>query len=294
MKVQFLMSCSPVNLKTALADSGNPTVTIEAEYGDNVVPGTLATLAHHGSRAGQAAPCSYPNRFVNKLLRDQETPLTAGLSHFDLDTLGGCAAILGCKPEVSGFWELVEFIDVNGMHKLNQSGADEQNIRRLYAFIAWLDDNKIFSDKDGSVADITDKVIQALEVINKIANDDPVLLKAGDECRANEKKLNDETFIESKDGVGLRVSPVFVNHLYTTPEGTPLKAVVSFKPQVGGVTVSFADPPKGKTAVQILQELFGEKAGGHAAIAGSPRGERLDLIDLVSAYEATVDAVKEN
>ncbi len=297
IQVQFLMSSNPKNLLEALTKTGLPTVTVEAEYGSDVVPGSIATLAHHGPRAGQACPCSYPNNFIRDVGKIGESDLehiqlAGGLSHIDLDTLGGCAAILGCKPDVSGFWELAEFVDVNGEHKISQSGATEENVRRYYAYAAWHEENKTFSNRDGSVSEVTTKVLEALKIIDRIAKDDPELLKAGDEYKANEAKLNAETFIESRDGVGLRVSSQFVNHLYVTPDGALLKAVVTYKPQVGGITISFADAPKGKNAIQILKELFGEEAGGHAGIAGSPRGKRMSFVDFAAAYQSTIEAVK--
>ena len=65
--------------------------------------------------------------------------------------------LLGNKPEVSGFWELAEFVDLNGPHKLGQSGASEENLRRLYAFWAWSRNYRVLSPRDGSVLDVTDK-----------------------------------------------------------------------------------------------------------------------------------------
>lgn len=96
-------------------------VTIEAEYGEVCVQGSELTLAHHGPRSGNPPPCVVPQEEVRAALRrpcwDCEyyapwlcetctglgsyTPqnIQVGLSHLDLDALGGCMAVLGLKPE---------------------------------------------------------------------------------------------------------------------------------------------------------------------------------------------------
>ena len=281
--VRFVLSSNPANLARAIA--GKRSVTVEAEYGKGCVPGTELTMAHHGPRAGQPAPCSYPNGCVS-------TVEVVGLSHSDLDSLGGCAAVIDEKPEADSFWRLAEFVDLNGQHKINKSGASEEDIRRYFAFVAWEEKNKVFPSRDGSVSDVTEHVLTAVGVLKKILKDDPELLKIGDEYRANEVKLNNESFIDSRGGVALRIHPDFVNHLYGTPEGEDVKAIVRFSPVGRTITVSFADPPTGKNAREILQGLFGEKAGGHNSIAGSPREQKMTLEDVLATYNATIEAVK--
>jgi hypothetical protein len=274
----FLMASNPTQLAAAL--DGKASATVEAEYGDGCVSGSVLTMAHHGPRAGQPAPCSYPNS-------SGEGVEVAGLSHFDLDTLGGCMALLGNKPEVAGFWELAEFIDLNGAHKLFQSGASEENIRRLNAFWAWSRNYRVFPNRDGSPSDVTDKVAEGVRIVERVLADDAELLAAGDVYAKAEGELNRSTFVEAKDGVLVRTSSQFVNHLYADPDGKANEAVVSYNTTTGAITVSFADAPKGKSAREIVQSLWGELAGGHAGIAGSPRDKRMGLNDLVAATDAT-------
>ena len=285
LKVRFFMSSNPVTLRNKLAEFKS-TVGIETEYGDEVVEGTL-TMAHHGSRAGQPAPCSYPNGCAD----DAEA---VGLSHLDEDSIGGCAAVTNSKPEAESFWKLVEFVDVNGAHKIKLANASEQDIRRLYAFHAWIERNKVNPNSDGFVSDVTDDVYKAIKNCNKIVQDDLELLTAGDEFRANEIKLNTDSFIKSEGGVIFRRSDMKVNHLYTTPSKEIMNAVVTYKPTNGGITVSFADKPRGLNAINILKKLFGDKAGGHASIAGSPRGVRMEEEDAEIAFQSTIEANKLN
>lgn len=280
--ITFLLSSNPTVLAAAL--EGKASATVEAEYGDAVVEGSVLTMAHHGPRTGQTAPCAYENGCA-------EDVEVVGLSHFDLDTLGGCTAILARKPEGTTFWALAEFIDLNGAHKLHEgiekTGASDEDVAKLFAFWAWSRNFRVFPNRDGSVSDVTNKVIEGCNVLEKIMMGDEALLKAGTVYREAEGKLNADTLVEAKEGVVVRVSSQFTNHLYNLPDGSAHAAVVSFTTTTGAVTVSFADSPKGKNARQIVQELWGELAGGHAGIAGSPRDRRMTLADLTAAVEAT-------
>lgn len=285
-QIRFVLSSNPTNLTEALV--GKASATVEAEYGDITVAGSVLTMAHHGANAGNRAPCAYPNGCAKGVE-------IVGLSHFDLDTLGGCAAILGRKPETEIFWQLAEFVDLNGPHKLGESGAFDEDIRRLHAFWAWSEQNRVFANRDGSVLDVTDKVIEGIEVLKMIMNGDEQMLAAGDDFKAKGDKLNAESFVEFiGEDVIVRVSPNFVNHLYVAPDGEVAKVVVGFNTLHGSITVSFADAPKGVNARDIVQKLWGAEAGGHAGIAGSPRGLRMQLFDIQDTIKAVHDALDTN
>lgn len=90
-----------------------PTHTVEAEFGLEVCEGSSVTLAHHGPRSDNPCPCLGDNisdcpynedsqgcaEFVEKGLCHQECldNKIIGVSHFDLDTLGGVMCCLGVK-----------------------------------------------------------------------------------------------------------------------------------------------------------------------------------------------------
>lgn len=281
--IRFLLSSDPARLKIEMDQAHS--ATVEAEYGDGVVMGSILTMAHHGPRAGQLAPCAYPNGCAWGVE-------VVGVSHIDLDTVGGCMAILGIKPEADAFWRLAEFNDLNGPHKLVHSGASTYDLRQLYAWFAWEQDHRVQASADGSVTEVTEVVLAAAQAVERIVSGDEDMLKAGDAYQANETKLNAASFIEHKGGVIVRVYAGRVNYLYTDPLGNTGLAIVAYRPDSGGITVSFADAPKGKSASQILQALW-EGSGGHAAVAGSPRGRVMTLDDLVAARDATAKAVAE-
>lgn len=265
--------------------SNKKSVTVEAEYGDSVVEGTHGTLAHHGSRKNNPAPCSFPNGFMPEWKEVE----VIGLSHVDLDALGGIMAVLGTKPEDDSFWKLATFVDINGPHKLGESKASELDLSRLYAYWAWSEDNRLYPPRDGSVASAAEWVEKASSVLFKILEGDPQLIKAGADAQEAQKALSKSSFIHvSTQGVIAREAEEFTNHLYETPTGQVGKAVVSFNPKNNAVTLSLADPIPGVSMVAVAQKLWGDQAGGHASIAGGPRSglPREEMFRAVEALNA--------
>lgn len=272
----FLSSNAP-NLETALSEYTS-TATVEAEYGDRVVEGSVITLAHHGPRQERPCPCSLPS------LPDLGIE-AIGVSHFDLDTLGGVMSIMGkhlpytCEcgygefhnSQLWGeFWQAAAHVDVNGVHKCE---ADGVVLRQLQAFWAWSEANRLFPPRDGSVADVSGFINDAIDVIDKILRRDEDLLASGDEWAAEKSALAEESFVESFDGVDLRQSEAFVNHLY----GPSTRAIVGHNTQTGAITVSVPEPIKGFFCGEFLKDMFGPEAGGHAGIGGTPRGQQYSL-----------------
>ena len=256
------------------------TASVEAEFGDILVPGTLYTLAHHGARSVNPVPCTLGNEMFEKGRGELEA---IGLSHLDLDALGGVLALLGVKPEAPSFWELAGKVDVNGLHKLAKLGGSAQDIARLHAWHAWSEQHRCFPPRPKAneawgvsderwVSEIGAFVEQARLALVSILKDDPEMLAAGVALEAKNEALNKSSFVEMKDGVVYRRSEAFVNHLYTIPNFEVVaRACVSYNPKTKAVTLSLADPIKGISCGDIAKQMWGEQAGGHAGIAGGPR-----------------------
>lgn len=282
--MKFFLSSNPDRLSEVLSGFSG-TATVEAEYGERVVEGTLVTLAHHGPRSGNLAPCLEPEHANDGRIE------AVGLSHLDLDTVGGCAALLERKPVSGSFWKLAAFVDVNGPHKLAQSGAASEDINRLYAYWAWSEDRKTFAPRDGSVIEVTGPVLEAIAVLERIMQDDDDLITRGINFAQREDDLNQQSFVEMLDGVIVRVVDCFANHLYVAPDGSIARAVVTLRLDTHNLTVSLADPTPGVSCLAIVQELWGPEAGGHAGIAGGPRNVFFGLDDLVRLRDATRRAI---
>ena len=102
--------------------------TVEAEYGERVIEGTVYTLAHHsGKYRGCPAPCEFPNQ--------QGFDGVTLVSHIDLDTVGGCLALYGRKPEDYAFWKGAGYIDIKGPPHIHE--LDEAVQAKLRAFSAY-------------------------------------------------------------------------------------------------------------------------------------------------------------
>lgn len=251
------------NLLAAFETAGIPTATVEAEYGDVCVSGSWATLAHHGSRSANPVPCVLPNR------QDTPSTLLVGISHLDLDTLGGVLALLGVKPFAEEFWAAAARVDVEGPHMLPLITTDATVLAQLNAFWAWSEVNRLLLPRDGAAVDVTGQVFVAANTLAKILGGDSTLLAAGETWAAGKAALATSTLRGVRGPVAFRVAEVFVNHLYS-PSQT---AIVGYNPTKGIVTASLVDDTThGNADVgQILKGFFGPEAGGRKTVGGGPR-----------------------
>ena len=305
---KVVICSSPDNLEKALELEG-VAVTVEAEYGDREVKGSLYSSAHHGPRAGNSAPCMDLNL-------DGLEPDVIGVSHFDLDTLGGVmrtqvpahARERFTSPEAEMFWMAAEQVDIQGPHRLQEfldenfsADSSKRTRRRLQAFWAWSQDHRLFPPRDGSVQDVTGFFEDAACVVEKLIDwidceDVPEaadeLIRAGDAWAAAQKALDEKSYVrEAVGGVRatLRKSEQFVNHLYRP--GLKNEAIVGYNEKAGSVTLSFANPLPGVSAREIVQAYWGPKAGGRDEIAGSPRDQSYSFRDAEQFFEYVISKI---
>lgn len=297
MSFRVLHSTNPDLLRAA-----DPHLTVEAEYGSDVVEGSVFTAAHHqpvGSpyagdhlvAGGRPAPCNDKN--IPTLNAGE---WTVGVSHLDLDTVGG---VLRALPEFAdlfgsendGFWNLAAFVDTNGAHRVNLSGATEADIARLYGWWAYF--KTLPRLGFNALNDCTDTVLGCGQVVRELLVGNEERIEAGHVFRAAEDALKEASFVGWFGPVLARKSPTmndFVNHLYEDG-GQVAHAIVAWNPEVGAVTVSLESPVPGISCRDIVQGLWGTLAGGHAGIAGSPRGQRMSeeqFMDCVAATQAAL------
>ena len=285
-----------------IAAAFSPALTVEAEYGSVVAEGSRYTAAHHQPsgpfagrhivEGGRPSPCNDP---AIPLLGEQEVIL---LSHFDLDSVGGALRAFPEFVDLFGeenadFWEMAEWVDVRGAHKLPDAPLHGQ-VLYLQAFWAWSKANLPFYSRT-EVTDVTSNIIAAGEALRRILSGDRDLLTAGAVFAAKEADLNEDTFVLSEDSIILRVSHdprAFCNHLYRTPSGVLSRGVVVLNTHTGTITVSIPDAVAGLSCATIVKGLWGPEAGGHPGIAGSPRGQVMKLADAVAAITALASAIR--
>lgn len=263
--------------------------TVEAEYGAYYVEGKSVTLAHHGPRSNNPAPC---NADVN--------PIKGGtilVSHIDLDTIGGCLALMGEKPKDDAFWQAAEFIDVNGpfhMHELDQPLQDKLN-----AYYAWEESNR--GPRCTEITDVTEAIKQSKEILNKIIDEKhpehEALVNAGREWEANTAQEVEKHLYEENDCVRafvVHANDVFCSASYYSPNDDQIKkSTVVLNQDTRSITVAFADGGKECRAVDVVQELWGPEAGGHYGIAGSPRNWDISKEEIEQEFIKTIDYVTE-
>jgi hypothetical protein len=285
---RIIISSDPQALEAALAQYTNFAV-VEAEYGDTEVVGShdFITLNHH-VRPERECPCLAGNsRFADIEIE------AIGISHVDLDTLGGVAALVGQKPLNHDFWATAAFVDLNGPHRVKESPDYDEELHVLLAsFWAFSQEHRLFPPRDGSVDDVTDKVMEMIGELRLIVRQQtPERLERGRAFLRDQDELVEASYVnETKTAEGLTVvirkGTGFTNHLYYSKDGSPADIVIGFNEKFKSVTVSRAADSVPLQCKDFVQELWGEQAGGHPGIAGSPRGEEMRLEDAQIAFEA--------
>jgi hypothetical protein len=303
-----------------------PDLTVEAEYGSQVWEGAVYTAAHHQStgpfagrhitEGGRPSPCNDPE--IPDLTRVEGRPTrgeegcTIGVSHIDLDTIGGCLRAVGARcmdPAYQSFWDLAEFVDVTGPHKLGLAGASEEDEARLWAFWAWKEANVPHYFSREEVTDVSEIVGHAIDALSDIlgvrfaeaawrgeAHTDEAqephdaLMAAGRKMKADQRALSTATAKTFVGEVVLRSSSQFVNHLYVWGVHV-YRACVTFNPDAGSITISLAEPVDGVNCCELVQSWWGPEAGGHPGIAGSPRGQELTWEDAETAAQKVRSAL---
>lgn len=268
-----------------MAKNINAEATVEAEYGDECLEGTMVTLAHHGPRSGNPAPCNTPD------VPELPPFATVVVSHIDLDTLGGIYALQGRKPEDDRFWEAAEMIDVKGVHHIHELDKDIQD--KLNAYYAYNYNHA--GERYSETTDVTKQVEDAYGVINDILDIDApehdMLIADGKEwAQAREAAVEAQLIYEDKNMRVFDSNGVFCAASYYSPKQDALiPATVTYNEKTKTITLGFEDGGKQYNAMEIVRSVWGPEAGGREGIAGSPRGVEMTKDDL----HALVERLKE-
>lgn len=259
-----------------IAKTINAEATVEAEYGDECLEGTMATLAHHGPRANNPAPCNTPDVPVLPPFA------TVVVSHIDLDTLGGIYALQGRKPKDDRFWEAAEKIDVEGAHHIHEHDQDIQD--KLNAYYAYNDRQP--RQRYTEAIDVTKQIDDTYDIVNAIVDinnpEHDKLIAAGKEwAQTREKEVEDQLVYENKDVRVFDTNGIFCAASYFSPnQNTICPATITYNEKFKSITLAFEDGGKQLNAKEIVQELWGPEAGGREGIAGSPRNVEMTKDDL--------------
>lgn len=262
----------------------NPAVTVEAEYGERCVEGSQITMAHHGPRSNNPPPCVGGTL---DLYLDSDVESIVGLSHVDLDTLGGIMRFYApsmYKSAPDGFWDVAGHVDLNGAHRLFDVNPSRKVVDSLYAFWAYSSKNRVQVPRDGSAIDITESINEYIKIIADIFDGNEELMLEGVRFHSDSMQLAMDSFEVKTARYLVRKSSQFVNHLYRDLDYI-YPAVIGYNTNTKAITLSFESPIEGVSAAEIMQSAFGPDAGGHAGIAGSPRGVRYGFDDVWTVTE---------
>ena len=274
-------------VKKYISDYGQPQLTVEAEYGDFVVEGTVYTAAHH-QRLGSKYSGVHIGGKMNSPCNDMNIPFICDddnilISHIDLDTIGG---IMRSQYKYSSFfsekykefWESVEFVDCYGWHKFNNKN---KYYIKISAIAAWLQKNRPQIDRN-NIQNVTDFIYKSFDFINNVFFEDKESLQIGIDFINDQNKLNHDSWINTlNNGLIIRKSNKFVNHLYKDKFDNLCKAVINFNTETKSITISLCDSLDNISCKDIVQKLWGKDAGGHEMIAGSPRGVIMNEDDFI-------------
>ena len=261
-----------------------PEATVEAEYGDRVIEGRRITLAHHtAAYAHCPAPC---NNGEARKLENGEAQIVC--SHLDLDTLGGCLALMGEKPEDAAFWQAAEYIDCHGIHHMYKFPEAVQ--RQLNAWYAY-EQTEIPGNFE-TVSEVTDAVKKSGDILKRIFNGDEALIRQGIRWHRESVERVEQKLIyeDGKLRVFRTEDNTFCAAGYYSPKYHAVaEATLTYNAVKGSITLAFEDGGRRHSARDIVQELWGGLAGGHPGIAGSPRGVFMDE----SAFDKIRERLKE-
>ena len=266
---------------------GPVAATVEAEYGEKVVEGVIITMAHHGERADNPAPCNWPDVPV----LSEGTIL---VSHLDLDTVGGIMALKGTKPERDEFWQAAEYIDVSGPHHIHELPENIQD--ELNAVYAYADTLDRLPRETMEVSEIVDEYMEKVGIVlDERHPEHDQMIADGKEWAAVQQKETERCLVQENEFVRVFDSDgPFTAASYYSPEHDQVTSATVTLNRFGAITIAFENAEElGLNAAEIAQELWGPEAGGRAGIAGSPRGEELSRDELMKAAEIVEDRVKE-
>lgn len=252
--------------------------TVEAEYGDVCVEGSWQTLAHH---------TEYYREYPAPCIRKDVRPLVDGvilISHLDLDTLGGIMLLEGIDEMTDSFWESEALIDTRGV--LAEADLSDRDCFLMRAYWAWetnLPDQKYLANHQNLILDVTDSVELRISFIQMMlkpyyTNEEQDLLNQYYESFQKDLDSFLSTCVYEDEQLRVFISQKNQHFLSHVRDNQLIETCITLNQQKGTLTLS--DISGHLDCKEIMQDVFGENAGGQFRVAGSPRDETMDIEDL--------------
>lgn len=277
------------NLKAAQSLQ-KPYLSVEAEYGNIVIEGWAATLAHH-VEGWTSAPSLCEFDYLEKNSVDVFEEHVCLISHIDLDVIVGISHLLGLQDFS---WESkgINYVDCNGQHTLFSEHVSEMARKVIIAYVGYASINRApFSPKE-DIMDVTEYVMSTIQNFNT-----EYYYSVGLKLITDRKEEAERSLLLGLNGVALieqaEDSKVFGLNSEYTIKNNVYDYVIVYSNKFKSVTVSAKDGNRQKiNLAEFMQGIFGNEAGGHAGIAGTPRGAEFSIDDAWRVFSALQEASK--
>jgi len=261
-----------------------PVCAVETEYGDEALTeineGCELALVHHGKFSSNKCPSERWDLF-DRLKKGYDNFV---VSHIDADTLFGilwASKILHPTKITKRLGELVALQDLNGFHYMEANVLPklDKKIKNQFLAIGYVINSFKF-DTSREVNDISHEIHKLCLKIKDIICDGPSgeLISKMQEWLENRAILAREALVETGENYRLFSGKEFYLSNYYL-DGKLVDVIVQYNTHFKSIALAVTNEKKAielfgeKGVITPLQEYFGNGAGGHIAIGGSPREE---------------------
>lgn len=214
---------------------------------------------------------------TNCLIVEDENEII--INYFDISVLSKISSLLGRKKKDVVFWNVAECIGLKDFYNLYK--IEDKLREKCVAYFAYQDAHRI--DNVTERYEITDIVLKYLETIDKIIDGDEKLIKQGQKWEKEFRtKISTHLIYENENIRVFNVSKIFFNSLiyYSEEQEKVIPCIIMRDEKNKAISISMADDGEEFSAKKIVQELWGNEAGGYEGIATSPRGQKMTVKDL--------------
>jgi hypothetical protein len=192
------------------------------------------------------------------------------------------SGFLGTHPNAPDFWEAERFITSNGSHHLRElNDATRNQLLAYWAYAEELWGRATIPHKE----DVTELVMEHIEVLHRIIDGDPELIARGVEWDQKRWESVEDCLIEEDDKVRVfETEQVFCNAAYYSPKCDEIvPVIVTLNTSRRVIIISCADDSLDCGAIAEL--IWPDGGGGKQGIGGSPRGQEMEKSDLTKVVK---------